>query len=671
MSKAVLLLDDDPEFRLLVKPFLEAKGMVVFEAEDGGKASALIARQEFDLLIVDGVLPDIEGEALIAGWSNNKTPVVYISSRWVDAPKFVRLVNDLQVKLVVQKPVLPLAFAHQIESIFQPDPQHKLRRRSNLAATLIELRKGYNKEIPRLIAELSQVLQDLQKKNAHPLLVQDAMCRAHKFSGTSGSYGHLELSAVLSDMESTLSFLLEPQRAESALWSALDSMLDKARALSGEEQLERVLLPVQTSNRDSLFSGVLLLVDDDPETLEMAKQIGQSRLIQILEARSPQEAEQHAKSSRVDALFFNSSIVNNYESIDHMVQKFRAMPGCENAPLAFISDQADIKSKISAAEAGASLFLEKPVSKDNLDAAIQQMIGVANRLKSRVLILDDDDDFAKHAAGILSHAGIVVQCSNQPIVILDTLEEFRPDLLLVDIRMPGVSGLEITRMLRTVPKWQDLPIILITAYNEHDVRVFAFQCGCDDYLVKGFVPQELIARVSMRIDRARLLRERAENDSLTGLYLRRAFLKHFSDMLSESKRHGWPLTIALVDIDHFKKVNDTYGHLAGDTVVIGLANLLKRRFRPEDLRARWGGDEFILAFRKENIENVSRIISRTFEEFSSIRFHGDNGESFTVGNSCGLACYPEDGASLEELIRTADIRLYDSKSAGRGCVTHR
>jgi diguanylate cyclase (GGDEF)-like protein len=136
-------------------------------------------------------------------------------------------------------------------------------------------------------------------------------------------------------------------------------------------------------------------------------------------------------------------------------------------------------------------------------------------------------------------------------------------------------------------------------------------------------------------------------------------------MLAEANRLKSIFTICLLDVDHFKKVNDTYGHLAGDRVLAGLGQLLSRRFRVDDLRGRWGGEEFILAFRRESKDTMHGAIMRVLEEFAAINFKGDEGQEFNVSFSGGMASYPEDAESVYELLQTADKRLYEAKKAGR------
>ena len=139
-------------------------------------------------------------------------------------------------------------------------------------------------------------------------------------------------------------------------------------------------------------------------------------------------------------------------------------------------------------------------------------------------------------------------------------------------------------------------------------------------------------------------------------------------MLAEAQRLKSTFTVCLIDVDHFKKVNDTYGHLAGDKVLAGLGQLLSRRFRVDDLRGRWGGEEFILAFRRESRETMHAAIMRVLDEFASMTFVSDDGQDFHVSFSGGIASYPDDGDSVYQLVQTADKRLYEAKHAGRRCV---
>src|ERR1019366_3584587 len=215
---------------------------------------------------------------------------------------------------------------------------------------------------------------------------------------------------------------------------------------------------------------------------------------------------------------------------------------------------------------------------------------------------------------------------------------------------------------------RDVPILFLTARNDLESRIAAFDAGADDYLAKPLVPEELLSRVRVRLDRRRLLRGTTERDPLTRCMSRGALLDALGSRLSEARRHSRTLSLALLDLDRFKRINDTYGHVVGDHVLMGLGRLLTARFRLEDLRGRWGGEEFVIAFPNEPAATAAVVLSRVLEEFGRLPFQSEKGEKFFVSFSAGVSSFPADGNSVDALIRAADKRIYDAKRGGRAHV---
>jgi diguanylate cyclase (GGDEF)-like protein len=210
--------------------------------------------------------------------------------------------------------------------------------------------------------------------------------------------------------------------------------------------------------------------------------------------------------------------------------------------------------------------------------------------------------------------------------------------------------------------------LFLTAESDPKVRLECFRAGGDDYIKKPVLKEELLARIGVRLERIRLYKDRADKDALTSLPSRRAFIEMFKVRIAEGLRYNRPVTLCLIDIDRFKYVNDTYGHLTGDRVLAGLGKLLGSRFRATDIRGRWGGEEFTVVFYGEDRLTAKMILSRVLEEFGCIEFEGDRKEKFFCTFSCGAAELPNDGSTADDLFRVADERLYAAKKAGRNRI---
>jgi len=417
-------------------------------------------------------------------------------------------------------------------------------------------------------------------------------------------------------------------------------------------------LPTPVSHR-------LLVVDADPGVREQLERLGRAKLLTVVAVATAREAMMRAETEQFEAAIIDGSLGCDAVQLARDLRALRRQP---HLPLAFLSDRVDVERRVEAAHAGASLFLAKPVDAYAFGAAVDQMLALGSAEKMRVLVVDDDRDFSACVAAVLEPVGIVVRTVPEATRLVETLEDVRPDLVLLDAMLPGVSGWDAIRIIRAIPEWGDLPVIFVTGRTDLESRVSAFEAGADDYIAKPLVPEELLARVRVRLDRRKLLREVTERDPLTHCLSRRTLLHAFESRLSEARRHGQVLSAALLDVDRFKQVNDTYGHWVGDQVLVALGRLLNERFRLEDLRGRWGGEEFIIVFPNSPPDRAAAVLSRVLEEFRRVPFRSERDGRFFVTFSAGVGSFPRDGAGVDALIRAADARLYDAKRRGRGQV---
>jgi len=674
MGKNILLVEQDKSFCKLIVPVLEGRGHKVFQAESGKEGKETIQKENLDMVILGAPLPDDNGfdwlTALRA--TGNKVPVTFIAASQPELhANKERLERELGVVLAVNKPVIPFVFGAQLEGKISPDDAQagKLKDFETMFLALVSKYARMPTKLEDLAVAISKSKEDPEDAS----LLAEVRSQAHKIKGTGGSLGFRQVSDCMLFIEHAAATMHEkPAKEQMAIWADVDRKLVDAKIL-GEKEAQDVASVVNAKEEEGHTEEApasmarILVVDSDDGFLDIVEDLGKQRLVEIVRAKTFREALDRACILPLDAALINVHADTPDESFK-LARELRNLPGYETLPLAFISGNALVKDRVEAAHAGASLYLDKPLESDALEKAVEHLVAIRTGGRPRILLVDDDEFFANTIALILRNEGVIVRILTDPNKILEVMQDFPPELLLLDVMMPGITGFEVCRMLRQIPRWQDLPIVFLTGQTGVENRLEAFRSGGDDYLPKPVVNEELLTRVKVRLDRARMLKDRSDKDTITGLLLRRAFSEQLAQLLADGQRNKTVFTICLLDVDKFKNVNDTYGHLAGDKVLAGLGQLLARRFRVEDLRGRWGGEEFILGFRRESKETMHAAINRVLAEFREMIFNGDDGQEFKVSFSGGMASYPEDGESVYELIQTADARLYEAKKQGRNRI---
>lgn len=665
----ILVIDDDADFRALIRPELESSGFTVAEAATAAAARRLLPKLKPSLLIVDGLLPDQLGIKLIEELraEGDPTPMVFASAFWKDLTSFKRLTRDLGVAVVTHKPVVPTVLAEQVRRILgvtlaAPDlePEIEIMLDETPADPLAELRADYLAALPAKVAELTAAIGEAHEGAP----VATARGLAHRLRGTAGSYGAAEVGAIAGMIEDTLA-ALEGKPGVPATWDVVDGNLMALARLAQPAAAVEAAPRVSASGAEMGRTRVLL-VDPDALSSRRLVEAGRRHLLQVITAEDAVSALAAARRDPPDCAFIDTSLGG--EGAAALSGALRELPGCATLPLAFVSSEEAVESRIAAVHAGASLFLQKPVDAAMFRNAAAHLVKSVERQRPRVLIIDDDVEFGRQASAILEGAGIAATHLPDPLRVLEVLDEVEPDLVFVDSIMPGMSGLDVCQMMRMTPRWQDLPILFVTVEIGMDVRLAAYRAGVDDYIPKPVVPAELLARVRVRLERARLVRERFSTDALTGLLLRRTFHETATARLAEARRQRRPLSLALLDLDGFKSINDRHGHAAGDDVLATVGRLLTTRLRIEDLRARWGGEEFALVFGNESLQAAASVLDRLRVELGGVTFKDGGGTLFSATFSAGVASYPQDGETLEVLLAVADARLYAAKRSGRDRV---
>lgn len=301
-----------------------------------------------------------------------------------------------------------------------------------------------------------------------------------------------------------------------------------------------------------------------------------------------------------------------------------------------------------------------------------------------ILLVDDDAYIRRTISQKLMQAGYRVDEVENGERALEAIRSLRPDLVLLDILMPGISGLAVCARLRSDPEVADTPVLFLSSADDIPTKAAGFQLGAQDFLSKTIDPRELEIRVkaalavkkerdalkeaAMRLrTEAQRLQHQAQNDPLTGLPNRRALMEGGDRAIYLARYMDQPVSLYMIDVDHFKKVNDTWGHTAGDRILVQVASHLRVNLREADICARFGGEEFAAVLPGANLSDAVAVAERIRASIESVRFAVGK-EKAKVTVSIGVSSYPEDGASLENLLEIADQRLYAAKDAGRNRV---
>ncbi len=336
-------------------------------------------------------------------------------------------------------------------------------------------------------------------------------------------------------------------------------------------------------------------------------------------------------------------------------------------PILFYSEQeADAIERLAAVRAGGEGFFVGDIETSSLLELIENFSRSSFFEPYRVLVVDDSRAQSVFTERTLNSAGVITAAVNDPTLALDKMLEFAPDLVILDMYMPQCSGPELAKVIRQSERFVGVPIIYLSGEEDLAKQLNAMSQGADDFLTKPVMPHHLIATVRNRAVRARNLKARIVRDSLTGLYSHTHILQLLEDSCVKANKTGQPLSFVMLDIDHFKKVNDTYGHPVGDKVIKSLALYLKQRLRKTDHIGRYGGEEFALVLPNTSAENAVKVVEQIRQRFSEIS-HGSKSGELTCTFSAGVASY--DGQmDVLEFSGKADEALYAAKDAGRNRV---
>lgn len=553
------------------------------------------------------------------------------------------------------------------------------------------LRRAYTLQLPQRSAEIEATWEQFLQTQGDSKSLEYLHNLTHRLAGSSATFGFLWLGEIAQTLELFFKAILDsknnPTAEQQAQIRVLLTALKQACAaptfitytpeVDANPPLEEASKaaqaqvnypdispnpPLQASESNNRL--IFLVEDDLYLSRDLALQIScfgyEVRIFDKFAELEKAVAKESPAAVIMDVVFPESGL-GGPQTIA-AIQQGRTQP----LPVLFISCRSDLKARLQAVRAGGKAYFPKPINIgeliDSLDALTVQQVPEPYR----VLIVDDDALLANYYARTLEQAGMTTVVVTDPLQVMSPLIEFRPDLILMDMYMPGCDGLELAGVIRQQPAYVGTPIVFLSRETDFNKQLAAIQRGGDDFITKPIQPRHLIASVMPRVQRSRLLCSLMVRDSLTGLLNHTTTKEKLTIELKRASRQGTSLAFAMIDIDYFKSVNDTYGHLTGDRVLKSLSRLLQQRLRQSDIVGRYGGEEFAVILPDTDGPQAVHVLEQIREGFAQVRQQCDGAE-FSVTFSCGIAVFPDD-RNATQLNEAADKALYEAKRRGRNQV---
>jgi diguanylate cyclase (GGDEF)-like protein len=549
------------------------------------------------------------------------------------------------------------------------------QQRPSLRSKIAQLREKFIEQMPGRVEEALDQLATLRADPNQSVTAANLHRFLHSIKGTGKSFGFEELGAIAASGEHLAARLLEtPANVSVSFWDELAEVLarivlstetlrQQGVSSSPEHDITRFeLAPVDDS--EGAGGRLIYICDDDPLQVEQLATQLQCFGYHTVAFIDPAELSTAMATKRPSLVIMDIIFPNGVSGTDVLAAIESKLD--HPVPVIFISARDDFEARLNAIKAGGEAYFHKPVNALDLVTTIDELTVQKKPEPCRVLVVDDEPVIAAYHSLILQEAQMITYQVNNPESVLEVLEEFRPDLVLMDMYMPGCNGRDLAKLVRQVPDYFGLPIVFLSSETDKRKQFSAMRVGAEGFLTKPIQPEELVAAVAIRAERMRALRMLMARDSLTGLFNHSTTTQMLENLISHAGRQNESLCFAMIDVDHFKAVNDTHGHPVGDQVLLALARVLQQRLRNSDIVGRYGGEEFAVVLQGVTLEAATRIIDQLRQDFAKIRFHAGEIEFFCAF-SAGVAAFPQFN-DMKSLREAADRALYQAKNAGRNCV---
>lgn len=452
------------------------------------------------------------------------------------------------------------------------------------------------------------------------------------------------------------------------------------------------------------MTALILVVDDLLPNLQLLEAKLHSEYYNVITAKSGMEALEIINNNNIDVILLDVMMpqMDGFE----VCKIIKGNPKTFHIPIIMVTALNDIQDRVHGLEMGADDFLTKPVNDIALFARIKSLTRlkfIADELRMRittgndlgenfsleayfdistitVLLIDDDNIQVEYITTIFKQSNIKLNICSIQADIIDAAQRSNPDIIIISTQMMKIDGLRLCAQFRGTENFRNTPILVLVDEDETNIWLKSLEIGANDYIVTPFDKNELVARTKTQIKKScyqNILKNSYYNsiklaftDQLTGLYNRRYFDTHLNNLLAAAQQNKKPILLTVIDIDFFKKINDSYGHVAGDDVLKQVAEVIRNSVRVTDLAVRYGGEEFVIIMPSfTNTETALNTAERVRHDIESYNFK-ISVSPYNINATISMgATISEETDNPTTLFSRADNNLYTSKEKGRNMIT--
>lgn len=529
---------------------------------------------------------------------------------------------------------------------------------SETLAGITNIWEQVKEDTNRRVDVLEQAMTLLLQNKLSDEVRQQAEREAHKLAGSLGMFGADEGSRLAQEIEVLLEKRISLDRDRT------QHLVQLITALRQEVQrMNTGQLPEIISEGEPIDGRPWLLIVSPNQLL--AEQLAaeapswgmRSQIISNVVTAREQITEK-----RPNAVVLDFAAAN---TVDNNLTLLAELNACTPpVPTLVLTDRESLIDRVKIARLGGRRVLQQPVTATQVLESVNQVLQNTRQTQAMVMVVDDDPQVLMALQRLLIPWGLYVSVLDNPLLFLDTLQATPPDILVLDVEMPNISGIELCQVVRNDPRWSGLPILFLTAHADADTMQKVFAVGADDYVRKPILGPELVTRIFNRLERSRLLRTLSETDALTGVANRRKSIQELTQFLEWSRHCHQPFCFAIVKLDHLQYINQQYGHAATDEVLARFGELLRQIFHSEDVVGRWGGAEFVVGMSGMTKDDGVRRLCDLRKMLHQFEFKAANGTPFRATFRAGVVEYPQNGDALQLLYHAAYTVLGGEDAGG-------